>query len=293
MLTIFTPTYNRAYILPQLYQSLCSQTDKNFEWLIVDDGSTDNTEDIIRAWIKENAISIRYFKQENGGKMRAHNRGVKEALYELFLNVDSDDYIVNNTVEMILQYSNKLINNNLSGIIAYRGYESYKNLVKCEFPEDKKKTTLSGLYKKGFTGETSLIFKTIILKQHLFPEIRGEKFVTEAYIYDKIDQKYEMLLLPEIIIRSKYLEDGYTQNDLLLKQSNPLGWSMFFNQRSLYADNFKEKIRMTSYYICYGLIGKKKNIITSSFSPLFAIVCYPLGLWLKKGIINEFSSLNN
>ena len=93
MVTIFTPTYNRAYIIGKLYGSLLEQTDRNFEWLIVDDGSTDNTRELIGSFIREDRISIRYFRQENGGKHRAINRGVREAAGELFFIVDSDDQL--------------------------------------------------------------------------------------------------------------------------------------------------------------------------------------------------------
>ena len=93
-MTVFTPTYNRAYILPKLYDSLCQQTVKSFEWLIVDDGSVDNTQELVEKWIEEKKIEIRYFKQANGGKQRAHNLGVEKSKEEIFVCVDSDDYVL-------------------------------------------------------------------------------------------------------------------------------------------------------------------------------------------------------
>src|SRR5665647_1656547 len=101
-LTIFTPSYNRGYILGQLYHSLLEQTCMDFEWVIVDDGSTDNTKDLVQAWTNEGKLTIRYIYQKNGGKMRAHNTGVLYATTELFLCVDSDDYLVETAVEEIL-----------------------------------------------------------------------------------------------------------------------------------------------------------------------------------------------
>ena len=102
-LTIFTPTYNRAYTLKKLYASLIEQINQNFEWLIVDDGSTDNTEEVVKQWVDEKKITIRYFKQRNGGKQRAHNKGVEICNTELFICVDSDDYIVKDSVDKILK----------------------------------------------------------------------------------------------------------------------------------------------------------------------------------------------
>ena len=106
-LTVFTPTYNRAYTLGRLYESLCRQSNKNFEWLVVDDGSKDGTEELIKSWQSEEKISIRYIYQENGGKMRAHNRGVKSTETELFVCVDSDDYLVDDGIEKILSFWNR------------------------------------------------------------------------------------------------------------------------------------------------------------------------------------------
>lgn len=108
MVTVFTPTYNRAYILNNLYQSLCRQSYGDFEWLIVDDGSTDNTEGLIASWLDESKISLCYIKQPNGGKHRAINRGIQEANGNLFFIVDSDDYLADNAIERILFFMSLL-----------------------------------------------------------------------------------------------------------------------------------------------------------------------------------------
>ena len=103
-LTVFTPTYNRRELLTRAYKSLTKQTIKDFEWLIVDDGSTDHTDDEVKKWIDDGIIHIRYHYRENGGKMRAHNTGVGLADTELFLCLDSDDYLVENAVEFALDF---------------------------------------------------------------------------------------------------------------------------------------------------------------------------------------------
>ena len=123
-LTIFTPTYNRAYILPQLYDSLCEQTCQDFEWLIVDDGSTDNTWELIEKWMHEERVEIRYFFQENSGKMMAHNKAVQDSKSELFMWVDSDDYLCSaQVVGEVISYwdcHNKESKDDICGIIAYK-----------------------------------------------------------------------------------------------------------------------------------------------------------------------------
>ena len=190
-ITIFTPTYNRAYTLPRVYKSLCLQTCKDFEWLIVDDGSEDETQTLVEKWIKDNVIKIRYYKQKNGGKQRAHNVGVEKSEGELFACVDSDDFITPEFVEKHMQYKKKLIDSSLAGIISLKGYEDGKPIGDY-FPKDLKHTTLTELYgKRKFRGDATLVYYTKILRQYPFVVEDGDKFIGEGYVYYQIDQKYE------------------------------------------------------------------------------------------------------
>ncbi len=282
-LTIFTPTYNRAYILPQLYQSLTAQTVKCFEWLIVDDGSTDDTESLVSAWITEKQIAIRYIKQENGGKMKAHNRGVEETTTELFLCVDSDDWLTENAVKYILdcwEQSSYRNDENCCGMVAYRG-KNEKEPIGNSFPEALKLSTLSGLYQQGFRGDTSLIFKTSIIRQHPFPIIGNEKFITEAYVYDQMDLKYQLELLREIIIVCEYLEDGLTQNLVAISFKNPCGYSAYFIQKGNFATSYLTKF---SFYIRANCFRREMHKVKMPIVPnnrfLFN-AAYPFGLLLR------------
>ena len=199
LLTIFTPTYNRAYILPELYHSLCKEPSDNFIWLVVDDGSTDNTQELVENWQRENLIEIVYFQQENGGKMRAHNKGVELCTTPLFFCIDSDDQIATGAVEKILETHQTLRDDEFLGGIAAKRLIINK-LASKDLP-DKKRSTLHNIYASGFKGDTSLVFKTDVLREFPVPEIEGEKFVTEGYVYDQIDQKYELLILNEFLMR--------------------------------------------------------------------------------------------
>ena len=194
-LTVFTPTYNRKGNLKKLYESLLRQTVSDFIWIIVDDGSTDGTEDLVRQWISESKIVIQYHFQDNSGKMIAHNKGVLLSTTELFVCVDSDDYLTDNAVELILKYYECIAtDDSLCGIVAY------KSISKNQFPRRIESSTLSNLYHCGFRGETTLVFKTDVLRHYLFPVIEGEKFITEGYVYDQIDDTYKYLVLREILI---------------------------------------------------------------------------------------------
>ena len=185
-------------MLVNLYNSLVKQTSMDFCWIIVDDGSKDNTKEVVNNWIKEGIIDIKYYYQENAGKMKAHNNGVKHTETELFLCVDSDDYLTSDAVEQIINTWNNYRNNNMAGIIAY------KKLLNCPemnsvFPEKIEISSLSDLYNNGFVGETALVFNTSVIKQYLFPEIDGEKFIRALLLgngvqnYIKIGEKQGLL----------------------------------------------------------------------------------------------------
>jgi glycosyltransferase involved in cell wall biosynthesis len=236
-LTIFTPTYNRGYTLPRLYRSLINQDASLFEWLIVDDGSTDNTRQLVNSWINEKKVGIRYVYQENAGKMAAHNRGVKECKTEFFLCCDSDDWMVSNSVKSILDFWNvnqeKLPNlansmpiqqKELSGMICPKKIENYNFNPLLLLPSDIKRSTLSGLYDNGYRGETALVFKTSLLRKYPFLIIKREKFIPESYIYDQLDEKYELLVYHGYWMECEYQEDGYTKNGLKLRLKNPKGF---------------------------------------------------------------------
>lgn len=283
-LTIFTPTYNRAYILGKLYGSLLNQTCKEFIWLIVDDGSKDETKDLVNGWIKENKIEIKYIFQPNGGKMRAHNTGVKNCGTELFFCVDSDDYIVKNAVEEILNFSQELLKkDNLSAIVAYRG-KNESEVIGNKFPKNTKESALNDLYRKGFKGDTSLVFKTEILKNYLFPEIEGENFITEDYSYSLIDEKYRMMVLPEILTVCEYREDGYTQNIVKYIINNPIGMINYYRLKIDLSKTLKEKAMAVIRYTGFGKLAKQKNLYKNCNAKFLYMLMYPLSMiyYLKK-----------
>lgn len=258
ILTIFTPTYNRGYILPTLYQSLCKQTCRGFYWLIVDDGSEDNTKELVEKWKIEALIDIQYIYQHNGGKMRAHNTGVQHTQTDLFLCVDSDDYLVPTAVELILTawegLSSAEQSGKFAGIVAYKG-SSESQMIETAFPQGIVSSTLNNLYANGFLGDTTLVFRTGVLKQHLFPEIAGEKFITEGYIYDQIDQQYILYILPEIITICSYLEDGYTKSALRLLRDHPKGWALYYWQHAEFSGDIQTRFYCYAQSICYLILA--------------------------------------
>ncbi|MED4006494.1 glycosyltransferase family 2 protein [Priestia aryabhattai] len=255
-LTIFTPTYNRGYIIRNCYESLCRQSNKDFLWLIVDDGSTDNTEDIINSFINEDKIKIIYHKQKNSGKHVAHNKGVLMCETEMFVCVDSDDYLSVDAVQIIHETWPNIENDkSLAGIIALRG-EDAQQAIGTRMPRNIERSSILNLYEKyKFKGDTILIFKTAILKKYLFPVFEGEKFVTEAVVYDQISQKYDMKLVDKVLYLCEYLDDGYSKNILSVHKKNPKGYMFYLTQKVENAKKFRDKYKAVAYYIagCLGI----------------------------------------
>lgn len=276
MLTIFTPTYNRGYIIERLHKSLLKQTSKNFEWIIVDDGSNDNTEELVDKWIKEKIINIKYYKQENQGKMIAHNKGVKEATGELFVCVDSDDYLKENAVEIILGTWKKIDKTKCTGIVSLR-LKQDGTPVGTYMPQKTEYSTLMDLYEKyKFRGDTALIYKTEVIRKYEFPKIEGEKFIPETYLYDKIDLEGKLYLLNEGLYVCEYLEDGYSHNIINITRNNPNGYILFARQRMKLAKKMKTRIRATAQYILGNWFANNKNYIKTSINPILTILVQPL-----------------
>ena len=254
-LTVFTPTYNRRELLTRAYKSLASQTFMDFEWLIVDDGSTDDTEAYVKEWIDEGIINIRYTYRQNGGKMRAFNTGTDKARAELFVCLDSDDYFVDTAVEELLAaYDNasgrECSGKHVGGVVAHKGCTDEKLLGNKSFP-DGDISTLYGLYLKGFRGETTLMYETELLRRFRFPEIEGEKYVPEDYIYDKIDEVCVLAVLPRIITVCEITDDGYTGSVKKLKRENVNAFYLYYEQRAYITPPGILRLKYLARYVIY------------------------------------------
>lgn len=278
-ITVFTPTFNRAYILNQLYKSLKKQTNRSFVWLIVDDGSEDHTEKLVSSWLAENKIEIRYYKQENGGKQRAHNKGVELCDTELFICVDSDDYLTEDAIEVLIRTWDHIPNKqNISGIAALRGKDRFTPLG-TSMPANIKASTLNDLYDKhGFRGDTALLFRTEILRKFPFYVVDGEKFMGEGYVYMQMDQHYSLHLLNQVIYICKYLEDGYTKNVRNLIKNNPKGYMILHRQKALLSKNRRVKCESTMKYMIGCLLSREKQPIKQAPYKGLAVLFFPVAV---------------
>lgn len=273
-LTIFTPTYNRAYILPKLYDSLCEQTCKDFEWLIVDDGSTDQTKELVEGWTKEKKIIIRYVCQENGGKMRAYNNAVSLAETELFVCIDSDDqltseYVVKDSIVFWDRHKNECLGKQIAGMVSLR-----KSLYGIQSMQTLSHGSLHDIC-SNYKGETTIFFITEILRNYPYPSFEGENFITDVYIYDRLDEDFCFLFHPYISQKCDYHDDGYTMSYRQLLFNNPRGHREYHAQRiRLHKNGF---LRSMICYISLSLFVKDHTMFSSSPNLIMTLLLYPLG----------------
>lgn len=247
--TIFTPTYNRAYILSNLYESLCKQTCMDFEWIVVDDGSTDNTRQLVTSYINANIINITYIYQENGGKQRAINRAVKISKSKLFFIVDSDDYLVFHAVEELIKAYQSVERNSLIAGFCFRRINLNTNeVIGPSFPQEEfNSDSLELVYKYGIGGDKAEVFMTDVLRRFPFPEIEGEKFVPEALCWNRIAAAgFKLHCIDRGIYYCEYLSDGYSHNFNINIRRNPCGFMMYYTELKNYRHTSK-LIKLKAY----------------------------------------------
>lgn len=280
-ITIFTPTFNRKQLLLKCYNSLKKQSNKNFIWLIIDDGSTDGTELLVEKWKQEKSINIEYILKCNGGKHTAHNLAVNKCNSDYFLILDSDDYLSNECIEKLLNYI-EITNNDdsICGVIGNRYNSVTGKVIGKDIPNVKFASGIELYQKYGFKGDTLRMYKTKVLKDYVFPEIKDEKFIYENVVFDRIDLKYKFLVIRDKLYYGSYNEDGYTNNSNRLKYNNPIGYSLSLKSSSETAINFQKRINWTILYIIWCRKFKIKNVTKNYNNKLLYILLYPIALIL-------------
>lgn len=257
-LTIFTPAYNRAEKLTRLYRSLQYQTCRDFEWLLVDDGSTDRTPELAREFVREQDFPVRYVRKENGGKHTAHNLALKEARGEWFLCVDSDDYLADGAVAALLAFLHE--RDLPEGVVAYKT-DIRGSRLSGAFPEEPDRVKLHSLAMDyGCAGEFTLVFRTAFAKEYPFPVFPGERFVTESVIYDRMDREGWFALLRSVITICEYQADGYSSNFAKLMKSNPNGFCLYFLQRIDLQRRFLPRLVCAGKYWCFRSISGNREL---------------------------------
>ena len=264
-LTIFTTAFNRAHTIGRTYESLCRQTCKDFEWLVIDDGSSDNTRDLVRGWIKENIIPIRYIYQENQGMHGAHNTAYKNIHTELNTCIDSDDWMPDDAVEKIVSSWKKYGSENVAGIIGLDATEE-GTIIGKSFPEGLKETTLRGYYEdmKGM-GDKKLVYRTsIICNVPEYPIFEGEKYVGLLYKYNLIDDLLPLLVVNEIFVIVEYQDDGSSRGMWRQYWNNPQGFAFLRKFDMQQTRSLKRKIIDNIHYVSHSIRCRNRRFLWES-----------------------------
>lgn len=290
-ITIFTPTYNRAITLETAYKSLLNQSNKDFIWLIIDDGSTDQTQNLVKHWIKENKINIEYHYKKNGGKHTAYNYMLDKVKTDFVLiSLDSDDYLLSNAIEKMYKHINEM-NGNMVGISFLSTSEkNLKNnfnqrVTKYNLNILKGKSLKWGLINNEFDASCLFLFNINYLINFRYPEINYEKFFTEAYTYYQMDEV--LLWTDEIVCVRIFRNDGYTNNTIKLFKKNPTSWYMYNTLRANTTKVYKLKIKYITYSIMFARMLRLKIKNININNKILLILLYPVGIFGKKILENK------
>lgn len=281
VLTVFTPAYNRAHTLPRTYDSLLRQNCKDFIWLIVDDGSVDHTQELVKSWqIKNNGFEIRYIRKENGGMHTAHNVAYENIDTELNVCIDSDDCMSNGAVEKIVTAWERVRGLSYAGLIALDA-DMNGRIIGKGFPQGMTETTLSGYYAGGGVGDKKLIYRTDVIRQYPpYPEFEGEKYVALAYKYRLIDQDYKLAVLNDVVCDVEYQADGHGNGMWKEYLRSPKGFAFWRKTCMQYPQSRKRLIVDCIHYVSSSILAKNGRFVSESPRKVLTILSIPFGLAL-------------
>ena len=284
LVSILTPCYNGESFIHRLLDSILAQTYPDVEMIVVDDGSTDNTRELVEKWIEEKKIPIRYIYQQNQGMHGAHNTAYKNIHTELNTCIDSDDYMPDDAVEKICFFWKEHGSDRYAGIIGLDVTENGK-VIGTGFPTGLKETTLADFYLQGGSGDKKLVYRTSVIRQYPeYPLFEGERYVGLAYKYMLIDQDYKLLTLNEPLVVVEYQEDGSSVNMYRQYWNNPKGFAFFRKAEMVTTKSAKRRFMVCIHYVSSSFIAKNKHFIKESPRKLTTLLAIPFGYLLYRHI---------
>ena len=297
--TVFTATFNRGYILPKLYDSLKKQEIMDFEWLVIDDGSSDETEQLFQQWIHDEIMfPIRYMKKDNGGKPRTINYGIQYAKGEYFFMVDSDDTLKPDALSKMKQWCKEIESKpQFIGVGAARGFPD-GSYIKGIAPSVNEYGYIdaSNLQRNDFNLDADMCeaYKTEIFKKYPMPEWPGEKFAPEQISLNEIAlDGYLLRWHADIIYQCEYLDDGLTKRSNVLEKKNPMGYAMMYNHMLKYPElSIKKKYYAACQHIALSIYGKNSSYILRSNKIIYSIFALPVGILLSIRRRKQFDEVN-
>ena len=281
ILTVFTPAYNRAHTLGRTYESLKKQSNKDFVWMIVDDGSADNTKEFVEKWKQEEKeFEIQYIYKENGGMHTAHNVAYENIDTELNVCIDSDDMMGEDAIAKIIEKWSQVKGQGYAGIIGLDA-DFEGNIIGSGFEKELKETTVLGYYANGGSGDKKLVYRTDVIRQYpAYPVFEGEKYVSLAYKYRLIDQDYKMAVLNEVLCNVEYQEDGSSNNMLRQYLRNPKGFAFWRKVCMQYPESTKRTFIECVHYVSSSIISRNSKFISESPKKGMTILAIPFGVLL-------------
>lgn len=281
-ITVFTPAYNRAKTLPRTYSSLINQDCKDFVWLIVDDGSSDETGELVKKWQQaENGFEIRYIYKENGGMHTAHNTAYENIDTELNVCIDSDDCLAEGAIKKIVLTWQKVKHKGYAGIIGLDA-DMEGRIIGKAFPVGLEETTLTGYYAAGGFGDKKLVYRTDVIKKYPpYPAFPGEKYVALAYKYRLIDQDYRLAVLNDVLCKVEYQDDGSSATMWKQYVKNPKGFAFWRKICMKYPMSTKRLWIDCIHYVSESIISGDKQFIKESPKQVMTIIAIPFGIILS------------
>lgn len=279
-ITIFTPTYNRAYCLGQLYESLLRQTNKDFCWLIIDDGSSDTTNELVQGWIAEGKIELQYLYQANQGMHGAHNTAYQNIQTPYNFCIDSDDYLPDDAIEKICNHLPAIASDNFAGLIGL-DCDPTGTVIGSTIPKQWKQGGLNALYRNGVTGDKKVVLKTAIVKQFPpYPIYPGEKLVPLGTLYVQIDQKYQWLYTNDVLCVVEYLPDGSSHTIFKQYKVSPRGFGYSRLIRLQYPDTFKNHFIQAMHLVSSALFARDVKLLFQCPKPGLLLLALGPGIAL-------------
>ena len=294
-ITVFTPTYNRAALLPRCYEALKRQTCQDFVWRIVDDGSTDGTEALVSSWIDEGFIEIEYIYQENKGMHGAHNAGHKDLKTELCIGCDSDDYLYDDCIEEILQKWNRRNRGiDYSGVIGMCMSSSGDILAKI--PPGLDETTLYDLrYRWKIKGDFKFALRSDLLMGYEYPMIEGENYLAVGYIYFLIDQSHKMVVIHAPLCCQDYLDGGESRGKIKRYVTAPKGFMVYRNEMIPIMHTCKERWWQATHYVSSAIFAGDHEFLKKANSRLIVVSAIPSGialnLYIRGKYVKQYGSI--
>lgn len=283
-LTIITTTYNRAYCIHQVYESLKRQDCDDFCWLVVDDGSKDNTREVIEGFITEGLIDIEYIYQENKGMTGARNTAYNACKTELNTIIDSDDWLSDGAVKTIIEFWTANKRNDLAGIMALN-VNPRGEVIGTKFPAGLKETTVMEIFGKyKVRGDKKLVYRTDISRKYPYPEIQGENFFPPSYKFFQIDLTHKMLVMNKGICVVDYNDDSMSFDKMAQYRKCPHGFSIYYNLAQDVYPYMSKRIKNSLMYIALSKLAGTHRIIYNARRRYLTLVLYPFGLILSRYI---------